>query len=228
MKITFNRDARNIKAGTIFDFSSVLDVMNYITLVGDNGSGKSTILQSIRGIINSKPTRSMYEDEYKLLAIEGDVQLDHNFEKVFFFDAVKDNGSDMMNAYDAVSYIKMGGFGKKNLSHGQGSLVDIGRFVEEHKDLIIPKKTLLVFDEIDTGFSMSNMAKFINFILNTIKKYECKIMIVSHNPFFIDQSYLVFDVEANKIKKSREYIKEKTGYTMSEGNKNENESNNIH
>jgi len=212
MKITFNKSVRNIEAGTVIDFG-IIEKVKHITLVGDNGCGKSTIIQSIRGCF-PPTTKSMFEDEYTALSKAAQVEIEHNYEKVFFLDAVLDNGTHFKNAYDAPSLIKMGGFDKGRKSHGEGSLIDISRFMENNKSKIVPDKTLIVFDEIDNGFSLKNMSIFINFINKLIHEYKCHVIISTHNPFFISQSFICFDVSEKMMKPANKYIEEKTGYTI--------------
>ena len=69
MKITFNKKVRNIVAGTQIDLS-FLSAGKSISIVGDNGSGKSTILQAIRGSFPTT-TNSLFEDDCKKLVKDG-------------------------------------------------------------------------------------------------------------------------------------------------------------
>jgi hypothetical protein len=108
----------------------------------------------------------------------------------------------------------MGGFTKGKKSHGEGNLIDIGRFMEDNKSKIVPDKTLVVFDEIDNGFSLKNMSIFINFINKLIYEYKCHVIVSSHNPFFISQSKICFDMLEKRMRPSNQYIEEKTGYTI--------------
>lgn len=210
LKITVKNDFRNQKAGDVYNFD-LIDKIGLTTLVGENGSGKSTILQVIRGSVKSN-TKSLYEADYKLIALN--VEIEHNYEQILFFDAIKDNGNDFMNAYDASNYINSGGFYSQNLSHGQSALMYIKKFMNENEKKIIPGKTLVVFDEIDNGLSLTNLSKFINFInkLQVIKK--CHILIASHNPFFIVQSVICFDVMAKEYTSSSAYVEKMTGYKL--------------
>ncbi len=212
MKITFNKKVRNIEAGTEIDLS-ILDVGKSVAVVGNNGSGKSTILQAIRGSF-PKTTKSFFEDDCKNLVKDGGVVLEHNYEKAFFLDAVLDNGLHFMNACDAPSFIRMGGFSKSKKSHGEGNLIDIARFMTEVEPKIVPDKTLIVFDEIDNGFSLRNMSLISNLIDKLVIKHKCHVIVSTHNPFYISQSGFCYDVEDFKIKKSSKYIEEKTGYII--------------
>ena len=138
MKITVTKDYRGLVAGTTYDFSDIKDV-KIMTIVGENGCGKSSLLHALRGYKNDAPTKSLYESDFKDLA--SNIEVEHNYEKIFYFDAVKDNGTDMMVAFDAVGFLDGGGYAKQRLSHGQGSLMYIARFVKDHEAKIVPNKT---------------------------------------------------------------------------------------
>jgi len=209
MKITVTKDFRNFKAGEVLDFSA-LEKFQSITMVGENGCGKSTILQALRGKLGV--TKSLYNSDFKDLG--NNIEIEHNYEKVFFFDAVKDNGNDFMVGFDAVNYLEAGGFATKDLSHGQAALHYIAKFLHENEKKIVPNKTLLVFDEIDNGLSLQNMSKFINFIRKMTYIHKCNVLIASHNPFFITQSHICYDMETRKMLSSLSYIEKATGYVV--------------
>lgn len=212
MKITVKNDIRNQKAGTIYDFSEI-ELLKIIPLAGDNGCGKSTLLHAIRGSFREKTHEdSLYESGFKKLAENFDIE--HSYEKFFFFDAVKDNALDMNVSFDAVNFLMSGGMAVKNLSHGQSSLYNISKFFKDNVDKIIPDKTLLVFDEIDNGLSLKNMKNFTNFIDNMIFKYCCHVIIASHNPFFLVQQTICYDISKQKFVPSDEYVEEITGFII--------------
>ena len=211
MKITIKEDLRNLVKDTVYDFS-LLEKLKILTIVGDNGCGKSTLLQALRGYKNDAETTSLYESDFKKL--KNKIEVEHNYEKIFYFDAVKDNGDNFMVAYDAINYLQSGGFQTKNLSHGQGSLYYINKFLHEHIEKIVKDKTLLVFDEIDNGLSTKNLALFSNIIYNIVSKFKCDILIVSHNPFFIKQNHICYDFANRLIIPANRYIERETGFTL--------------
>ena len=210
MIITVKEDFRSLKKDTKYDFS-LLNSFKYITIVGENGCGKSSLLQALRGFKNDAPSKSIYESDFKELG--NNIEVIHDYEKIFYFDAVKDNGTDFCVAYDASEYVNSGGFAKRNLSHGQGSINDIYTLLKKYENKIIPNKTLLVLDEIDHGLSLKNQALFVNFIFKLIGM-KCQILIISHNPFLISQAMIVYNFEKNKLVRSKEYLLETTGYEM--------------
>lgn len=65
-------------------------------------------------------------------------------------DRVKDDGANMNNAYDAVSFLQGGGFQTKDRSHGESSLIYIDTFLTKIKSKIVPENAI-GFDEVDAG-----------------------------------------------------------------------------
>lgn len=115
MKIEVLNDFRNLKAGYEYDFTTQLQTNHRITVVGENGCGKSSLFQALRGSL-PKQTRSMYETEYVKLSKH--IKITHSYEKILFLDGVKDNGLDYNNSYDASEYLTNGAYEKQHLSHG--------------------------------------------------------------------------------------------------------------
>ena len=105
MKITVTKDFRGLKAGWEYKFP--LREHGSCTIVGENGCGKSSLLQALRGKIKEK-SASLYRDEFNDLS--NNIDIEHDYERILFLDAVKDNGTDYMNAYDAVGLVNSGGF----------------------------------------------------------------------------------------------------------------------
>lgn len=211
MKITITKDFRGLKKGVVYDFSH-LKAFNRCTLVGDNGCGKSSLLQAFRGTVDEKDSRSMYRSDYIKLA--ENIKVEHEYEKILFLDAITDNGRDFMNAFDAVNFIDAGGYTAGSISHGQGTLMYIQKFINDKKDEIIPNKTLIVFDEVDHGLSLVNQAKFDNLIVNLNYKFKCDVLAISHNPFFISKSVIVYDIAKNENRSATEYIEDATGFVL--------------
>ncbi len=211
MKITIKKDFRTFKAGDVFDFSE-LKTLRDIVLVGDNGCGKSSLIHALRGYKNDHKTNSLYNSDFDELA--KNIEVEHEYEKIFYLDNVKDNGTDFKVAWDASQFLSSGGFQAQKLSHGQGTLTYLTKFISEYENRIVSGKTLLVFDEIDNGLSLKNMALFRNLVVNLCFKHKCHILIISHNPFLISQSFMCYDISKKDYVSSSNYILEQTGFEL--------------
>lgn len=211
LKITVNKDGRGLKAGKVYDFTEALDDFWAVTIVGNNGCGKSTLLQALRGVCD-KRTKTLHMQDFKALAKDFTIEAD--YEEILFLDRVKDSGTDFMNAADASMFIENAGIYAAKISHGEGALMYLSKFMKDNERHIVPKKTLIVLDEVDGGLSLVNSSKFINFVRNMIFKHRCHILAISHNPFFILDSVACYDFETDKFMGSGEYIAKATGFSM--------------
>jgi ABC-type Mn2+/Zn2+ transport system ATPase subunit len=213
MKITVLNDIRNLKKDTVYDFS-ILSEMKQIVIIGENGSGKSTILQALRGSLQYKVSDSLYERDFKDLSKS--FSFEHNYDKIFFLDSVKDNPFDFNVAYDATNLVTSGGFNSRHNSHGEVSLNLVSKLLSDI-DVFRSKnqnsKILVVLDEVDKGFSIEKQSKFINVIDYINQKFNVDILCISHNPFLISRS-LCFDISTNDFILGSKYIEEKCGFTI--------------
>ena len=93
MKILVNKDFRNLKEGTEYDLAFTENI-NTICIVGDNGSGKSSLLDAIVG--NFISPKKQYSDTIlndKKSKLKNYITLsEHNFEAVFGFNAHLEGG----------------------------------------------------------------------------------------------------------------------------------------
>lgn len=147
IKITIEKDFRLFKSGEVFEFNLVTPEV----VVGDNGCGKSSLFQALRGYKNDLEEITLRSSDFRELS--KNISVEHNYEKIFFLDSVVDSGSDMQTAFDAMSFFDSGGFQAKDKSHGESSFVYLNNFLGKVLDKIVPDKTLFVFDEVDKGFS---------------------------------------------------------------------------
>lgn len=122
LKIKVIKDFRNLKSDSIYSFEEPFPVC----VVGDNGCGKSSLFQALRGFKNDLADISLYKSDYKKLA--ENIEVEHNYEKIFFFDSIKDDGRDFMVGFDAVNYIESGAFYSKDKSHGETSILQLSIF----------------------------------------------------------------------------------------------------
>ena len=211
MKITVKNDFRNLKKGDVYDFTDI-NKLKTITVVGKNGCGKSSIFQALRGTKDDIKNDSLYKNDF--LKLKDNIEVEHSYEKIFYLDSVKDNGSDLNNAYDASAYVNSGGFYTKDKSHGESSLLYLSMFLDKIKKDIVENKTLIVFDEFDKGFSLELQAKVRDIIYNISEKHNVHIITISHNPILIYKSYIVYDMEKREMVSSSKYLNDKIGMTF--------------
>ena len=211
MKITVKNDFRNLKKDDVYDFTDI-NKLKTITVVGKNGCGKSSIFQALRGTKDDIKSDSLYKNDF--LKLKDNIEVEHSYEKIFYLDSVKDNGSDLNNAYDASVYVNSGGFYAKDKSHGESSLLYLSMFLDKVKKDIVENKTLIVFDEFDKGFSLELQAKVRDIIYNISEKHNVHILTISHNPILIYKSHIVYDMEKREMVSSSKYLNDKIGMTF--------------
>lgn len=204
IKINVTKDFRCFKQGESFDFSH-LSELKHILLVGENGSGKSTLFQSVRG----KYEKPIYSTSMILSSIKQNVSphflVESDYEVVYGFDARVEGGSSLENSFDASAYVESGAFTADKLSHGQSEIYLINKFVKRIESQIIKDRTLILLDEFDKGFSLSNQIKSIN-IINYLVSKGCHVLSISHNIFLIKSSMIVYDMISKKEMLARTYI----------------------
>ena len=201
LKIKVIKDFRNLKSGDVYEFEKYFP----ICVVGGNGCGKSSLFQALRGFKNDLNSNSLYADDFKKLS--KNIEVEHDYEKMFFYDSVKDDGRDFMVGYDASEYLSSGAFQTKDKSHGESSIIGLNIFLNKIIKEITPNKSLLILDEIDKGFSFSLMTKYDLILYNISIKYEIDIIAITHNPFAMIKTYLIYDFEKRNIELSEKYIK---------------------
>ncbi len=213
--------------------------VNYI--MGSNGSGKTTILQTIRANKDSLyetnkkefdgiTSTNIKELKYAPIVIDG---VDEYFTHVFALDAVEDDPTNFINSATAFSFVNGGGLMATNQSKGQKSKHMLGNlFVKMQKNLgftindhkngktIENASPLVLVDEIDEGFDLTSMFEYNHLLNNLCKVFNATVMCVTHNPFVCYGHHLrgecpVFSMDEFKKTTIEEYIKEKTGIEFS-------------
>jgi len=211
MKIEVIKDFRNQKVGFTYEFESLKEKRLQV-IVGENGCGKSSIFHALRGSL-PKQGASLNIDDWRSLS--KNVKIKHNYDKILFLDGIEDDGRNMNVSYSATNLIKSGGLAKNRLSHGQGSISDIDNFLNVYGKSIIAGKTLIVLDEVDGGLSLAMQVKFYKILTKIfIDKYDCDVIVISHNPLLMMQVDKVYDFSFKREIHSDVYIEAITGYSI--------------
>lgn len=200
IKITLNQSFRNLMLDDIYEFDDQI----YTIVVGDNGCGKTSLFRALRGYKNDIEEESLEKSDLKELA--KNIEVEHNFEKIFYYDAVNDNGSNFMNAYDASAYVSGGGHARQRKSNGEGNFIQLSIFMEKMIPEIVKGKSLLVIDELDTGFSLLNMGRVDKILESLYVKYGLTMIVITHNPILMLKTGVVYDFVNKKLVDAKEYV----------------------
>lgn len=177
-----------------------------LTLVGNNGSGKSTMIDLIRAH-KCDNNNSMSLNESNLKDIKEVVDFDTDFEKIYIVAPMgHDDPMSMMNTYDAVAYIELGGWTASRVSNGQRHTIAMANFVKKYKTEF-DEKTLIIFDEVDTGFDLKSQALHAKLLGLMAAKSGAAIVNVTHSMLVMKRSEKVWSMDdRNYVNNVDEYI----------------------
>ena len=224
MKLTINNDFRTFSKDETIELNfknerNELTNNRFLFLIGNNGCGKSTLLKAIRNYKTEKQLSDRKEKNVnlgleinkisKVISVEG---LDE-YEFIDAIDGELDNPNDWGNCGSASDYFENGGYKCQFLSNGTRCASTFHEWVDRIKDKIIPRKSLILIDEIERGWNIKWCANFIAILDKFFK--GCDFVIVSHNPICIlSDSFkpiTYYDVESRSYVKSyQDYFHQKT------------------
>jgi ABC-type Mn2+/Zn2+ transport system ATPase subunit len=205
MKITIREDFRGLRQGNTYEFDKGFPTL----IVGGNGTGKTSLLTALRHLKSDLKSNILIPSDVK-----DKVDVEFDYEKIFFYDKVNEDPNNFTISYDAVEYMTSGGFATKEASHGEKSFMLLDKFLRDIKDDIVPERTLIVLDEIDTGFSLESKTKYVNILNALISHYKCEVIAVTHDPITMIKNFIVYDFEKMDYVASRGYVQEKTGLNL--------------
>lgn len=193
------------------DISFTLASGDFLTIVGKNGSGKSTFIKCLLKLVKT-PNNMIYLDDIDINEIKyfrniGYVPQKDNFNYEFPITVFEILSSFYLKKQDALfdSIIKRLELSKildeniNNLSGGQIQRIFIAR-------ALLTKPKLLILDEPTVGVDIENM-KAVYQILTELKAEKITIILISHDMKFVDglSDYYLF------LDESLSYSFEKAG-----------------
>lgn len=150
-----------------------------IFVMGKNGCGKSTLIQAIRGAMNSNDdalTKWHAKSDCEEILTHFDVEIE-GFKNIYHLDPDgQDNAFSMYNAASADDFVELGGFAMRRLSSGEKSLVMLTQL---KKTIIDDDNTLIVIDELDNHLDYGLRPRFSKWLDSIFPK--SKKLIITHD-----------------------------------------------
>ena len=185
-----------------------------ILITGSNGCGKSTLINSLRSHICSNKDRQdevlgtanlLYSDIKKEL--KPNTEVDTDFNNIYYLSSEFDDPLSMYTTFDASAFIENGGWNTSNISKGQRLLYQFVDYMKKYRDKF-DENTLIVFDEVDTGYDLKNQITFYKLLPKMCKNYRCKCIVVTHCAIpFIYGDYSIYDMNNKKfIDSGKDYL----------------------
>ena len=213
INIKFNSDLRKIfkkDEELKFDFSD----KDVILITGPNGCGKSTLINSLRSHICTNEDRqnktlgsaSLNYHDIKT-SLKPFTEVDTDFKNIFYLSSEFDDPLSMNNSFDATSFIDNGGFYTAHISKGQRLLYQFMDYMKKYKEKF-DENTLLVFDEVDTGYDLKNQITFYKLLPKMCKSHNCKCIVITHCAIpFIYDDYTIYDLRDRRyVENGKEYL----------------------
>lgn len=216
IRLKFLEDFRVFKAGEVIEFKFP-EPGTIIFVTGKNGSGKSTFANAVRMHKEDTIRRDVYGCDIPLNGdslnysfseeLKAVTKLETNFKKILHTSSEWDDPSNHNNAYDASSYISMGGFITCRNSSGEKQQYVADIFLKNNKESI-DEDTLLIFDEFETKMDMELQSMLIlDGYKNLAKKRHGCFLVITHSPFALFATDEIYDFKARKFVSTVEYFK---------------------
>lgn len=203
MKVFILEDFRSLKKDTVYEFNQ------YTVLVGENGCGKSSLLQAIRASLEGVTSNKCDLNHTDRKHLANKVKVESEYDKLFVFDTTMDRANSMNNGVDAYTWLVAGGMATKNKSNGQIAqhyAVDVFQKIEKYRKENPTEKILVILDELDTGFSTRYQQGYHKFCTKLKELFNCDLIIVSHSYYFLNQQKELLVFEDNVLYPSELYL----------------------